>query len=364
MYPLFVQSEGGGIALVGVFMGVYSAAAVAARPIVGYCIDRFGVKSVLMLGSLMLSLPALGYIALLGSGFPFLVWPLRIMQGFGYGAHFTATFTLAAQIAPTGRRNEAIAMYGVSGLGGAMLGPLFGELLVRSHGMAVLFTAMAAVGVAAMLVISRVRLEKKRTGFPAPREVLRALGTKEMRFVAMLAFLLAVCYTSPQSFLATVAAERGITQFSVYFAAWGAGGVLIRFVGGSWGDRRGLRRVLLPSFMAYASGLVLLSLASSTWLLAAAGFLSGLAHGIAFPAVASLGYAMAPPRFTGSAMALITGMMDVGAAVTALAIGALAERVGYGVVFPIAASASATAMALLWISIRRHPTPIRPLHTV
>ena len=362
MYPLFVRSEGGGIALVGLFMGMYSVGAVAGRPLVGYLIDRFGATRVLMLGSLCLSLPALGYVALLGQGFPLLVWPLRILQGFGYGAHFSATFTLAAQIAPPDRRNEAIAMYGVSGLAGAIAGPPLGEWLIASLGIAAFFYVMALIGVLATAVVSFVRLERKRAGFPTPREVIRALSTKEMRFVAVLAFLLAVAYSSPQSFLATVAAERGLAQFSFYFAAWGAGGALIRFVGGSWGDKRGLRRVLLPSFGVYAAGLLLLSFAPSTPVLVAAGLFTGVAHGIAFPAVASLGYAMAPERFTGSAMALVTGMMDVGAAANALAIGALAEGVGYWIVFPVAALAAATAMALLWASIRLHPAPIRPRH--
>ena len=71
---------------------------------------------------------------------------------------------------------------------------------------------------------------------------------------------------------------------------------------------------------------------------------------------------MAPERFTGSAMALVTGMMDVGAAANSLAIGALAEGVGYRIVFPVAALAAAVAMALLWVSIRLQPAPIRPRH--
>ncbi|MBL0176028.1 MAG: MFS transporter [Ignavibacteria bacterium] len=359
LYPLFVRQEGGGIAMVGLFMGVYSLAAVLGRPLIGLLIDRYGPREVLMLGALCLSLPALGYFLLLGTGMSPLVWVLRAVQGFGYGAHFSATFTLAALIAPSTRRNEAIAMYGVSGLAGAMIGPFIGEQLVEHAGLPVFFLAMCGVGLLAVAVVWNVRVGRAGTAIPRPSEVLRALVTRDMQLVAALAFLLALCYSTPQSFLAVIAKQRGIADFSLYFSAWGLGGTIIRFVGGSWGDKRGLRRVLMPSFAMYAAGLTLLAFSTGIAGVIVAGFLTGISHGLAFPAVASLGYALAPKAFTGSAMALVTGMMDTGAAVMALAVGPLAELVGYGIVFPIAAGAGASAVLLLVLSIRANPAPIR-----
>jgi len=77
LYPIYVQSEGGGIALVGLFMGVYSAAAVAGRPIIGLLIDRFGAGSVLVTGCLCLSLPAFCFAGMLGAGLGPAAWALR-----------------------------------------------------------------------------------------------------------------------------------------------------------------------------------------------------------------------------------------------------------------------------------------------
>jgi MFS family permease len=358
LYPLFVLHEGGGAAMVGVFMGTYAVAGVLGRPLVAVLIDRLGPRWVLFIGSLCLSLPAVGFIGLLGHGVGVVALTLRAVQGFGYGAHFSATFALAAQITPVSRRTEAMAMYGVSGLAGAMVGPAAAEWLIHTRGLPAFFLAMTAVGLLAAGVVLLVRVRTPDGAARPPLELFRALRSSRMILPAALAFLLAVSYSSPTSFLATVAAQRGVLRFSLYFTSWGLAGMLIRFVGGRWGDRVGLRRVLVPAFALYAAGMLVIHTADSAMLFAAAGVLCGCAHGIGFPAVVSLGYTLAPRDVAGSAMALITGMMDAGAAVAALLVGPLAERFGYGVVFPVAACSSACAVLLLLLHIRREPRKI------
>lgn len=348
LYPLYVVHEQGGAATVGLFMGIYSIAAVSGRPMVAAFIDRYGPRAILIAGSLMLSLPAFGYIGLLGAG---IGWPslaLRTIQGLGYGAHFSATFTLAASLAPPARRNEAVAMYGVSGLLGAMTGPYLAERLVIANGLPAFFIGMGCVGVlAAGIIVFVPSATRVAMSFPKPMLVLRAFRASGMMRPLALAFLFAISFSSPTTFLATFAAQRGIADFSLYFTLWGISGVLVRFLGGKWGDRVGQRRVLIPGFALYAAGLAVIHFSGSTTALAFAGILSGCAHGMSFPAVTSMAHALAPPEYSGSAMALATGMMDLASAVNAFLIGPLAGVYGYGIVFPLASASSIAACALL-----------------
>lgn len=354
LYPLYIRHEGGGVALVGMFMGIYSIAAVLGRPVIGSLIDRYGTRTVLIIGSLSLSLPAFGYLLLLNHGLGASVWILRTIQGFGYGAHFSATFTLAAQIAPPTRRNEAVAMYGASGLAGSMAGPYLGEYLVESYSLPIFFIAMMLFGVAAAFIISRIRVPKNEDGSNQKTGSLRAaLQSHDLRLLFVIAFLFAISFSTPTTFLATLAKSKSISQFSLYFTTWGFAGIMIRFIGGRWGDKVGMHRVLIPGLLLYAAGLFTIHLSYSLYGIVLAGLLCGVAHGISFPAVTSLGYSIAPKEFAGSSMALITGMMDAGTAITALVIGHAAESLGIGIVFPFASAAAFIALSLVLVYQRR-----------
>lgn len=361
LYPLYVSVEGGSAADIGLFMGVYSIAAVVGRPLIGYLIDRKGVKLVLIVGSLCMGLPNLLFWASYGDGLTWLVWVFRLIQGFGFGAHFSAGFTLAGQIAPEGRRNESMAMYGVSGLLGAFIGPAFGEYLESTFGLGYFFLLMTITAILGTIVILKLKMERPENLVDFSMKRFGALFRSRKMWIAyVLAMFLAVCYSTPNAFIAKMAYERSIAGFGLYFTGFGAGGIAIRFLGSTWGDRFGLRRVLVPAFAAYFTGLIIVFFSTGTFGFFIGGIMAGIAHGIAFPAVATLGYTLAPPELAGSAMSFVTGMMDAGTAVTALAFGVLAEYTNYGLVFPVASVAGLFAIILLLWSLYVWPIKLKP----
>jgi len=364
IYPLYVKSMGGTAQTVGAFMGVASLSAVVARPLVGWLIDRFGGRKVLIIGSLAMSLPSLGYLALLDQGLSPLVWLLRIVHGFGFGAHFSAFFASAAQSAPKNRRNEAIAMYGFSGLCAHLIGPFLSETIHDHYGLSTFFLVVTGFGLVAlmiMLFLARQPKPEPNGSLPLFSGTLQLLMKRELRFVYLLAFLLSVLYSTPPTFLAPLARERGVFHFGLYFTGYGMMGMFIRLLGKRWGDRLGLRRVLAPSFVVYSLAMLTLFFARSTEMVMLAGGFSGLAHGIAFPAVNALAYNRAPRGSEGSVIALLTGMMDVGTMAGAFLLGLLAEFTGYPYVFPAAASAGLFASMLLVISILKRPEVIQEI---
>ncbi|MFH0883746.1 MAG: MFS transporter [bacterium] len=361
IYPLYVKHSGGTAETVGAFMAAASLAAVTGRPLIGWMIDRWGTKPVFLLGSLGMALPSLGYWGLLGQGLVPAVWALRLLHGFGYGAHFSAFFTSAAESAPKGRRNEAIAMYGFSGLMANLIGPMLGEQVFDLYGLGPFFlmvTSFALVGATIVLMFKPFPRDSEVKP-PAIGSALKLLGARPLWLVFALAFLLSACYSTPPAFLGPMAREREIARFGLYFTGYAVGGMGIRLLGRKWGDRFGLRRVLIPSFLVYATAMFTLFLAHSTGVVVLAGLLAGIAHGLAFPAVNALAYGLAPVGSGGSIIAMLTGMMDVSTMTTAYLFGVLAERFGYPAAFPAAASAGVLASLLVVISVLRKRAAIR-----
>lgn len=362
IYPLYVKEMGGSAETVGWFMGIAALSAVITRPLIGLMIDRAGVKPVLLLGSLFITLPALGYWALLDQGLNEWVWVIRLVHGFGFGAHFSAFFTLAAQVAPPHRRNEAIAMFGFSGLMANIIGPFAGEKVYDIYGLPAFFLLVTIFGLLGFLVIAFLKLKPSEgpRSTPTLRGALTLLRARNLMLVYLLALLLNVCFSSGQFFLGPLARDRGIASFGLYFTGYAIAGMTVRFIGRKWGDRFGVRRIMIPAFFLYGSGMAAIYFSYSTSMLFFAGILAGSAHALAFPAVNALGYSRAPREYQGSVIALLTGMMDMASVIAAFGFGQLAEVYGYAVIFPIAALAGLGASGFSLLSVIRNPERIQP----
>ncbi len=353
LFPLYVEYSGGGAQSIGLFMGFLSLSGILCRPFIGYLVDRYGVKPLMMWGSLLFGLPCLGYLLLLDAGLVAAVWVLRLIQGFGWGAHMTAFLTLAAQASPPGRRNETVAKYGVSGLFATSIAPYIGEHLIKDYGIEYFFLFLSSMGILAFILISCIRVPVRSvhlTGFNI-QGTYHILRLPQFRISFLLAICLAASFSTISSFLAPLATNREISSFSLFFTAFASTGVMIRFTCSQWGDRFGLVQVMIPGFFMYALGLIIIQISWNLGGILLAGLFCGIAHGITFPAVIALGYSLAPSKYRGSAMSLVTGMMDVGNMGNTILLGQIAGLWGYHIIFFVGATAPITAvLSLLFFS--------------
>ncbi len=369
VYPLYVRHEGGSAETIGLFMGILFFSALAVRPLIGMMIDRWGAKPVLLLSALCMGLPSLGFMHYTDQGIVPAVWALRIIQGFGFGGHFTAYFLFAAETAPASRRSETVGKYGIAGLFGGMIAPPIAERIIMPSGdgsvtketLSVFFIAMAILGILGFLLMLQLPSPKPQQGgkLPSPSGLLKTLKSGRMRLVFSIALLFAIAFSAASSFLAPIASERDIHGFGLYFTGFGITAIFVRAFSARWGDRIGLRRVLIPCFFLYSAGLMVLHFSTSTEWVIFAGVINGVAHGIAFPIVTTLGYSLAPEGYAGSSMALVTGMMDGGTALSAFALGQAAEWWSYDIIFPASAMATILAILLLLRDVLTRPKPIK-----
>ncbi|NOZ74937.1 MAG: MFS transporter [FCB group bacterium] len=355
IYPLYIQSAGGGPQVVGWFMATYYLAAILGRPFIGSSLNRWGVKPVLTAGIALIAFTPLLYV--FANQHWLAMFSIRLVQGLGFGAYFSAFFTLAAERAPDKRRTEMVGIYGLPGMAANLVGPGIGEWIVRTYGMTTFFTTLSSLGLLALLAVFRI------ASHPHPIPQKRHFQLNRYRpliFPFTLSLMLSFSWAAPMMFLAPLAGIRHLTGFGLYFTAFALSGIVLRLVGRSWADRFGWRRILIPAFSVYGVGLTVLVFSHHLGFLIFAGALVGAAHGLAFPAVTALAYNFAPRELRGAAMALSTGMLDLGGFSAGLILGWIAENIRVAWVFPVAASIAFTAAFLVTLHVGlspQHRTP-------
>lgn len=154
IYPLYIQAAGGGPQVVGWFMATYYLAAILGRPFIGAFLNRWGIKPVLTAGIVLIALTPLLYV--FANQRWLSMFSIRLIQGLGFGAYFSAFFTLAAERAPDQRRTEMVGIYGLPGMAANLVGPGIGEWIVRTSGMTAFFITLGSLGVLALLAVSRI----------------------------------------------------------------------------------------------------------------------------------------------------------------------------------------------------------------
>lgn len=244
-----------------------------------------------------------------------------------------------------------------------MIGPPLGEKIVENYGLGQFFIVIASFAFMAFIIAFLLPCcageEESDESVSAPSPV--KWDRKGMTLVLFLAVVLAISFSTTPAFLAPLARERNILGFGFFFSGFSVAGTIVRLLGSHLGDRVGLRRILFPAFVLYGCSLLLVSVSHNVFMIIMAGVLCGIAHGIGFPAVTTLGYNLAPPSQVGRAVALTTGMMDGGSAITSLALGVVAGMTGFASVFHAAAAAPFIAAVILMFSILHNPEPIKPL---
>src|SRR2546428_12808458 len=142
LFPLFVRRLGGSSATIGLLLGAGLAASVAARPLVGLALDRFGRRRVLLWGNGLNAASFLPFLALGRIG-PWLV-AATIVHCVLWGALFASYFTYAADLVPPGPRAQGIAVFGAAGMLTNGLGPSLGEVVISRAGFSAFFLTAAA----------------------------------------------------------------------------------------------------------------------------------------------------------------------------------------------------------------------------
>jgi len=348
--PIYVERIGGEPAQVGLVMGALSLASISSRPGLGRLVDRLGRKPILLLGAAIFAAAPLLYLS--ARSIPQLV-AVRLLHGLGLGAFTTAYIALITDLAPSGRRGEAMGLAATASPLSLMIAPPLGTSLMESRGFAPLFivaASAATLSLAAGLPIAEPEVDRS----PPPKGgFLRVVRRRGVWVPSVAAGVVALTYGSVITFLPLFAARRGIKGVGFFFTAYALAIIGVQALAGRLSDRVGRRMVAVPAMICMGLTFFALAHARSTpWLVAVA-----VAYGLGFGgARTTLDASIAdsvPPALRGTAMGIDYASFDLGIGLGSLLLGLVAEAQGYGNMYSLVGGICLAGAAALFVLTAR-----------
>jgi MFS family permease len=326
-------------------------------------IDRMGRKKCYTIGSLLMAILPVCYLTFDGplASFYIPLLLIRILHGIGLAISFTAAFTYAADIIPKERLNEGLGAFGISGLTGMAVGPIFAELVIRSFGFNAFF--LTAAGEAALGFLIHLPLPESyvraRGGEGEPVSFFAVLRKGRIITVALVSFLFGFGLAGAGSFVAPFASQQQLSFISIYFISYSSAAILARLFGGRFADRAGERRIIPFALTATGGGILMLLFLNGNTVLALSGFMTGFGHGFLYPSLSALAIREEPATSRGKVTGVFTGSVDAGIFVGSVVLGYIGEYGGFRMLFLIAGLA---LLAGLIVFKARSTTGRQPLH--
>lgn len=322
--PLYVVQAGVRQSEVGLVIGIFAIAALLVRPFAGTAVDIWGVKRLMLLGSVGIALSPLLYI-ISTSLAPMI--GVRLFQGVAFSVMSTGATALIADIAPPTRRGEAVGYFGMSNNVAMAAGPALGMVVMASTGFTTLFIVACVVGVVSLAFSALVREpSRKAQASPMRRPVFIVRSTLLPTSVFYCFALLAGAIVT---FVPLFAAERGLGNSGLFFTVQALVGLVLRSVTGQLSDRFGRGTVAIPGLLLGAVSVATLSQASSMPMFLGAAALYALSFSAVQPALMALVIDKSGPQMRGAAMGTYMLAMDAGVGSGALLGGLAADVWGY-----------------------------------
>lgn len=265
----------------GLASGIYIIGTLIARLFMGKTLELIGRKAVLRYGALFYLLTTIAYLYIPNIGILYLV---RLLNGFGYGAVSTATNAIVTAYIPKSRHGEGINYYGLSTSLAAAIGPFIGMVLLNTMNfyfiilfsiILILLTTIACF----IFPVKNIQLTPEHRA-SLSRWNLDSFIEKKVLFISSIAFLMGLSYSSVLSFLSSYAkAIDLVSASSFFFVVYALVITATRPLSGRIFDARGENAVMYPSFIFLTAGLLFLSITTSSWMLFVAGGLIGLGYG-------------------------------------------------------------------------------------
>ena len=267
---------------------------------------------------------------------------------------------------PRERHGEGIGYFMLSITLGAAVGPFLGMFLVHNGGYFYIFLTCVITAVVCFVGSFQLRLPRadREALAAARRESTREKGLRGILEVRALPICLVCagmyfCYSSLISFLTPYSTQLGLEgPATFFFLVYSAAILITRPITGPLFDRKGAHFVMLPAFLAFFAGMVILSRAEHAVPLLLSAPLLGFGIGV----VQSCGLAMAVKKAPAERISYVNSTfyicIDLGAGVGPFLLGFLIPAVGYRGMY-LAVAGLTVAFALLYLLVSRDGRPAR-----
>ena len=246
--PVFIKNGlGSGEAMIGASAVLFSGAAVLFRPLLTWVGNRWGRRTMMVSGSLVATVAALG-MTVVNSTWQLL--PFRALMGVGEAALFVGAAILVVELSPENRKAEAASYLSVAVFGGLSVGPIIGELVMGdvpegARGLSAgHFDRVFVVTALASLLAAAVSLTAPAFVGAKPERIRRKVSWFHPRSLrpGMILALGMAAWTSFTSFVPTFSKSIGLSGSARFFTVYSILCLVLRLFGAKTPERLGLRR--------------------------------------------------------------------------------------------------------------------------
>ena len=336
----------------GMAFGAFALSALLLRPVAGRLCDRRGRRPVLAGGALLAAVVMAGMVL---ADTLALVVGLRVLLGVAEAAFMVASFTVLADLAPAGRLGEALSYNSLGLYVGLALGPVLGEVLVESVGLAGAWTAAALLCSSAAAIASRLGETLPDGAAPGGGSYLHRPAVP----AALGFFTSVVAMAGLLAFSVLRAGEVGLAATSAPLLVYGTVVVVCRVAFARVHDRFPPLGMGAGALGVIAIGLGLVSVVPSDVGLLLGAAVTGIGVTFSTPAFFAAVFSTAAPAQRGSASGTATVFFDLGLGAGPVVLGMVAAGAGLSWAFAAAATVAVLgAVWTWWLALRASHSPV------
>ena len=247
--------------LAGLASSIFVLGAVLIRPIAGKTINNIGQKKMLFISLLLFFIASILYFQV--NSLPMLFLN-RLIHGVAFGVASTATGTISAGIIPNERRGEGTGYFAMSMNLAMAIGPFIGLFITQHFDSSLIFVVATVFSIIALLASLVVHVPKREVKLPEPEAKsgmkLSDFFEKTAIPISLLVGVAGFIYSSVLSFLTSYSQEINlVSAASFFFVMYAVFLLASRPFTGRWFDQYGANKVIYPSILLFACGLLLIS---------------------------------------------------------------------------------------------------------
>ena len=348
LLPKYLSNLQIGSTLIGVVVGMFSITALGTRPVTGPLIDGSNKKRLFIIMLALISAASFGYAFV--STIPLLIF-FRLLHGIGMGCNAALGLTMATDALPKEKLASGLGVYGMSSVLATAFGPGIGLAVAERFGYRYAFCLPGALVLIAIFIAAGMKIET-----PPDRKIVFRLDNivaKESLLPAVFMMLASLARAGMVTYLVIYITEvKQIPGISVYYIINAAVLLISRPLVGTLADRWGIHKALIPSYLAFAANLIILTVMTSTWQLWLIAVLNALGTGTTQTTHQSLCMKVARADHRGAAGTTAYIGIDIGDLCGPILCGALVDHLGYESMFRLCLIPLALCAVSMFIWVR------------
>ena len=309
---------------VGVFLGLAGVSTILSRPFMGYIVDRFGRKNVLIISLLLFALTNYLYIQVTNI---YAVLAIRLFQGIPFTLTTTTISTIATDLIPEDRRGEGLSYFSISSTVSLGIGPSIGFALLEVSWMRPFIISIGTCFLS-LIVSFLIRLPKQLKSNESIYSIKTILD-KKILIISIVGAISFMAMPSIFSFIAFYASELNIyiSNIGSIFLFYAIGLLLMRLFGARIIEKRSPAFSGGLSIILLTIGLLIISLSRSITYLLLGSLIVGSGSGIILPTLLTMALDIEPDK-KGLCNALVFGGLDLANSAGLLLFGTIVGKTG------------------------------------